>query len=222
MSKASKPSLLIATPAYGGMFTRQYLESMLATWDWLGREEIPVATYFIENESLITRARNTCATLAYEKKFAKLLFIDADVGWTTDDVARLYYSEKKIIGGLYPHKTYPIKMNWNPHPDGQPFENGECRAKHVATGFLMIDWEVLSALSSVVSSYESAHMRGESHKFYDFFSVGTVGAEVGVHNGQYESEDWRFCRLAQELGFECWANLKCVLTHTGTHTWRAE
>lgn len=211
----SKPSLLIATPAYGGMFTRQYLESMLATWDWIGSEGIPVATYFIENESLITRARNTCASLALEKGFQKLLFIDADVGWTPEDVSRLYYSDRKIIGGLYPHKTYPIKLNWNPHPDGQPDLFGECLVTHVATGFLMIDLEVLRAVSKVVPSYESTHMSGESRKFYDLFSVG-------VHKGQYESEDWRFCRLAQEAGYECYANVKSITTHTGTHTWRAE
>lgn len=212
---SNKPTLLIATPAYGGMFTKQYLESMLDTWDWLGKEQIQVATYFIENESLITRARNTCASLAYQKRFEKLLFIDADIGWKPDDVSRLYYSDKKLIGGIYPWKSYPITMNWNAsRTAGTPYSNGECEAHNVATGFLMIDWEVLHAVAKLVPTYSSTHMNREERTYHDFFSVG-------VHEGQYESEDWRFCRLAKEAGYTPWVNLKTVLTHTGTHTWDA-
>lgn len=211
----SKPTLLIATPAYGGMFTQQYLESMLNTWDWIGAEGIQVATYFISNESLITRARNTCATLCLEKGIDKLLFIDADIGWTPEDVSRLYYSDKKIIGGLYPHKKYPIQLNWNPRSDySQPNAAGEVKVHSIATGFLMIDRAVLENMARVVETYESTHMNGVNRKYYDFFTLGT-------RNGAYLSEDWSFCVRATDMDYDIWANVNTVLTHTGTNTWRA-
>lgn len=208
-------SVLIATPAYGGMMTVPYVESLMSTWDWFGQQGIQAATYFISNESLITRARNTCATLCLDNGIDKLLFIDADIGWKSEDVQRLYESEKKIIGGLYPHKTYPIQLNWNPDPATVENDKGEIEVTHIATGFLMIDREVLEVMSGSVPSYESTHMNGKRQRYYDFFGVG-------AYRGDYESEDWKFCRLAKECGFSCWANLRTVLTHTGTHTWRAE
>jgi glycosyltransferase involved in cell wall biosynthesis len=213
----SKPSLLIATPAYGGMFTQAYVESLLDTWDWLGSEKIPAATYFIQNESLITRARNTCATLALEKKIDKLLFIDADIGWRPEDISRLYYSERKIIGGLYPHKAYPVKLNWNPLTLGDlPDEKGEMEVRHIATGFLMIDRSVLEKMSESAPQYGSSHMNGKLQKFYDFFRVGADS------EGGYLSEDWHFCEEARKLGIKVWANAGVQLTHTGTHTFKVE
>ena len=224
----SKSSVLIATPAYGGNFTLQYLESIERVTDYLGAQQIPVGTYYIQNESLITRARNTCATLALRKSIDKLFFIDADVGFTKEDFARIYWSEKDIIGGLYPHKAYPLDLNFNPlkkhitgpvkfseHVSKFADDKGELEVENVATGFLSISLSVLAKLSSVVETYTSEHMNGQAETYYDFFGCGP-------YRGRYETEDWRFCRLAKEAGFSVHINPKVILTHTGTHTFRFE
>lgn len=225
MREETKPSVLIATPMYGGQCTMQFIESINLLNDYLGQQQIPTATYFIANESLITRGRNTCATLALEKKFDKLLFIDADIGFTPHDFARLYYSDKKIVGGLYPHKTLPIKLNFNHIRNGTlediPFEEyrkraneaGEVEVEHIATGFLMIDCSVLRQLQSSTPSYTSTHMNGVPMKFYDFFTAG-------AKDGKYLSEDWSFCEQARAKGISVWANVDTILTHTGTYTFR--
>lgn len=211
----TKPKLLIATPAYGGLFTLQYVESLLGVQNFFGRERIPVGTYFMGNESLITRARNACATLAMEK-FDKLLFIDSDVGFKEEDVAKLYYSEKRIVGGLYPHKTYPITLNYNPLLGATDIEvGGEVEVDHIATGFLMIDCSVFRELAKKTPKYSSSHIKGQSREYYDFFRCGAGLLESAQ---DYLSEDWYFCETAKRLGIKSYANLSVTLTHTGSHT----
>ena len=209
----SKPSLLIASPAYGGLVTTQYLNSMLDTMEWLSSEDIPFYIYNMSNESHIDRARNTCATLALEKKFDKLLFIDADLTWKPEYVGHLYYSDKKIIGGLYPHKCYPITLNGVTLPGEKPNEHNELRVTDIATGFLMIDREVLLKLAESAPTYVSAHMNQKPQKYWHIF-------RSGVYDGMFLSEDFAFCRLSREAGFEVWASQEAICDHTGSHTFK--
>lgn len=234
----SKPSLLIATPAYAGLVYYTYTQSLLNTFVWCGNEGIRVNAHLMGNESLITRARNTCAAVAINNEFDKLLFIDADVSWTTDDIWRLYYSDKKIIGGIYPQKHLPMQMNFNallPHrkkyfagsrspanfaiyAKEEADETGEVEVEHIPTGFLMIDKEVLLDLAPRVPHYESTHMTGvsaQTTRFADLF-------QSGAKNGVFRSEDWGFCDLARQHGHSIWLNTRVILPHTGTFTFQVE
>lgn len=234
----TKPSLLIATPAFGGLIYYTYVQSILDTFVWCANEQIPVNAHFMGNESLITRARNTCAALATNNEFDKLLFIDADISWTQKDLWRLYYSDKKIIGGVYPQKHFPLRMNFNAlyehrvkyfsnmkvspadfaiYASEEASEAGEVEVEHLPTGFMMIDKSVLHDLIPRVPHYESTHMTGASAQVTQFADLFRCGAR----NGSYASEDWHFCELAREHGHSVWLNTKVILPHTGTFTFRA-
>lgn len=233
----SKPSLLIASPAYAGLYHLGYLESLIDTIAWVAEENIPFNFYGMGNESLITRARNTCATLALEQGYDKILFVDSDISWKRKDIWRLFYSDKKIIGGTYPIKGLPINLNFNalqPHFDKYNFRKskspekfrayakeyandlGEVEVEHLPTGFMMIDCSVLKDLAPKTPKYESNHILGSPFKyFYDFF-------QCGAHEGRYRSEDWAFCELARANGHSVWLNTNVILPHTGTFTFWAE
>lgn len=234
----SKPSLIICTPCFGGLVYYTYTQSLLNTFVWCGNEKILVNAHLMGNESLITRARNTCAALAVNSGFDKLLFIDADISWTDKDIWRLYYSDKKIIGGIYPQKHLPLKMNFNalyPHrvkyfsnmkvtPEEfgiyareEANEAGEVEVEHLATGFLMIDKSVLLDLIPRVPHYESTHMVGASSGTTQFADLFQCGASA---DGFYFSEDYFFCDLARKHGHSVWLNTNVILPHTGTHTYR--
>ena len=96
MNEEKKPSLMIATPMYGGMCTGHYVAGLLGTLNKMRSVNVPVYWAQIMNESLITRARNELARLFLEKGFDYLMFIDADISFDGQAVATLMAADKDI------------------------------------------------------------------------------------------------------------------------------
>jgi hypothetical protein len=240
----TKPSVLIATPAYGGQLTHTYFLSMMKTMRELFAEGIPHGFWVIPTESLISRGRNRCAQMALSKGFDKLFFIDADMGWEPEDFLRIYRSEKAVIGGTAPMKQLDIRLVYNPlyehmealgsEAEWRPVprtrqelellaklhanDKGELEMRHVGTGFLKIDCEVLKMLKPRVPGYEAPDTTDFTKvtKYWDFFPSGVQGEA-------YLSEDYGFCKLVKDhLDCGVWLDTKTVCTHTGVHVFRAD
>lgn len=230
-----RPSVLIATPAYGGMLTYQYVCGLTKTFAHFFTVGQRHSAYWLSNESLIPRGRNRCAYRALTGGFDKLLFIDADIGFEPADVERLLTSKKRLVGGLYPAKAYPIELMMNSLPEHEETfsfrartreqlqdlgakygnERGEVEVRHLPTGFMLIDCSVFKQLEKHVPQYPTI-LEGTKEEvlMHDFFPSG-----VNPETKQYESEDWAFCSLVRKhLQCGVWASTKTVLTHTGTHT----
>ena len=225
--------ILICTPAFGGLVSTEYLLSFVSTLAGLRQDNIDFALFTIANESLISRARNKCAHVAMQgTTYDKLLFIDADIGWTYADLRHLIFSDKRIVGGTYPMKTTPIALNFNPLPQHLHYfekrksvpafnkykkdlanPKGEVEVMHIPTGFLMIDSSVFKDLAPKVPTYTGHELStGTTTQYHDFFPVR-------VKNGILESEDWAFCSIARENGIKVYFQTNIVTTHTGTFTW---
>ena len=224
--------ILICTPAFGGMNNIEYTLSLVQTLAGFRQDNIDFALFMIGNESLISRARNKCAHTVMNGPYDKLLFIDADIGWTYEQLRHLIFSDKRIVGGTYPMKTTPIALNFNPLPEHLKYfenrksvaafnkykkdlanEKGEVEVMHIPTGFLMIDASVFKELAPTVPTYTGHDLStGTTSKFHDFFPVR-------VKNGVLESEDWAFCSIARDNGIKVWFQTNIVTTHTGTQTW---
>ena len=234
--KMTKPKLLIATPAYGGVVTTRYMHGIYQTLMGLEHDGLVsgMQVYTLDSESLISRARDRCAMYALEHGFDKLLFIYSDMRWTYEMVRRLLLSGREIIGGTYPLKGFPITLNFNPllihaedfnrnrqyddyvrfiekHADA----SGLVEVRHVPTGFLMIDCHVLNELAKhrLVEQYSSFDTISRTVK--DFFSFFPVRVKDLI----LESEDWAFCSIARDAGFKVWLDTQCVTDHTGSHTY---
>ena len=65
---AKRPSLMIATPMYGGMCTGHYVQGLLMTMAKMHEVGVNVAWCQIMNESLITRARNELVRIFLESE----------------------------------------------------------------------------------------------------------------------------------------------------------
>lgn len=101
--------LFVATPMYGGIAAGMYTRSMCDLTALCVRYGIEVRSYFLFNESLITRARNYCVDEFLRSDAEHLLFIDSDIGFNPQDVIAMMAlqtptSEYDVIAGPYPKK----------------------------------------------------------------------------------------------------------------------
>jgi hypothetical protein len=81
-----KRKLFIATPMYGGQCAGMYTRSVADLTGEMIKMGIELRSYFLFNESLITRARNYCADEFLRSDATHMLFIDSDIGFNPQDV----------------------------------------------------------------------------------------------------------------------------------------
>jgi hypothetical protein len=99
--------LCILTPCYGGMANINYTSCLMDTLSLLSQCNIPNKVIFCKNDSLITRARNNLIAKAMmDKNVTHVLFIDSDITWSPKSILNLLFSDKPVIGGVYPRKRY--------------------------------------------------------------------------------------------------------------------
>jgi hypothetical protein len=227
MANDGNRSFLIATPAYGGMLSMTYFNGIISLSStriegW--QKSIKVTA----NESLIQRIRQYFAKFAMEFNYDKLLFIDADIGFTGEDVKKLILQDKPVVGGTYATKKLPPRLNFNPLPEHdlkdipnfQSFEGmkklyekygvggGLLEVMHVPTGFLCIDVNVLRELEKYVPSYSGiGYGSDQFERIPEFFPVR-------IKDGRFESEDWAFCSLCREHGIKIYLDTEVVVSHT--------
>jgi len=101
--------LFVATPMYGGVAGGMFTRSICDLTALCVRYGIEVRSYFLFNESLITRARNYCADEFLRSDAEHLLFIDSDIGFNPQDVIAMMAlqtpeSEYDVIAAPYPKK----------------------------------------------------------------------------------------------------------------------
>jgi hypothetical protein len=110
IEQLKKSKLFVATPMYGGVCHGPYTQSLMNLTVLCMQYGIQMQTYFLFNESLITRARNYCADEFMRSDCTHLLFIDSDIGFEALDALILMglqsdESEYDVIAGPYPKKN---------------------------------------------------------------------------------------------------------------------
>lgn len=215
-------SICFATPAYGHqMFLACHLSYLALQRDLL-EAKVPHDFITTGNESLVTRARNTTVgTYRNDLRFAeyqRLMFIDADIEFTTDAVGKLWHLDADVIVGAYPMKT-PDRLPTTIWKNGKVVELSSLRVgckldevsptpvDYTGTGFMMIKREVFDQL-------EKAHPEwivedGGGHEYCCFF-------QAPPEDRMELSEDYFFCKRWRELGGEVLVDPSIVLHHWGT------
>jgi len=240
--------IVIATPAYGGMVTSAYATSLINTLFVLQSKNISCYPMFINNESLITRARNNIvAKMLADKTTTHLLFIDADIAWDPIEVLRLIESDKDVIGGIYPLKTYKFENITNiqeinarhelPHNKHIPMPtflkqnllkyNLNFRYNNFAieNNCCVVEHVATGFMLIKREVLEKMIVAHPELKFAD--DMGILSPEedkyaytlfdCAIVNTHYYSEDWLFCHRWKLLGGNVYANVLISLTHIGTH-----
>ena len=237
MTEEKRPSVMIATPMYGGMCTGAYVQGLLFTMRKMAEVGVNVAWCQITNESLITRARNELTRIFLESEHDYLMFIDADIGFDGDAVLQLMVADKDVACGIYPKKeinwesvkraaqagqsdledyggAFVFNMVGSGHVETD--ESGCFPVRHGGTGFMLIKRGVFEFLAPYVPTYRVSSFKDEQGNYvkpltHEFFatSIDATGALL--------SEDYHFCALWKKHGGTIWANPFIKLEHVGTY-----
>jgi len=238
--------LVVATPCFGGQVSSIYASSIFHLQRVLrSKSNIDLKVHLRDGDALITRARANLVTMFLDDPTAThLLFVDADIGFTPEQVFRLIESGADVVAG-----TYPIKrVNWDKakrmlegnrppvpsaaldyvleinDPDNIVIVNGFTRVRYAGTGFLMIRRHVLEKMC-----------RHPAYASLQFFREHSADALAGSPNrfalfecmidpgsGTYLSEDFAFCKRWTDIGGEIWADLESRLDHVGPSMFRGD
>jgi glycosyltransferase involved in cell wall biosynthesis len=166
--------LFVATPMYGGQCNGMYTRSLCDLTAMCVKYGIEVRSYFLFNESLITRARNYCVDEFLRSDAEHLLFIDSDIGFNPQDVIAMMALQSPdsgydVIAGPYPKKCITWEkilaavnkgvadnnpnvledfvgdFVFNPAPGTERFNVSEpIEVLEIGTGFMMIKREVFA------------------------------------------------------------------------------
>ena len=231
--------LVVATPCFGGQVSTVYASSIFGLQRAVRtKPNIDLKVQLRDGDALITRARANLVTLFLDDPAAThLLFVDADIGFTPEQVFRLIESGADVVAGVYPIK----RINWEKarraleskrldvpgasldyvleidDPDRVTVVRGFTRVRYAGTGFLMIRRHVLERMcahpdyASLQFFREHSHdaLTGSPNRFALFDCM------IDAKSGTYLSEDFAFCKRWTDIGGEIWADLESNLDHVG-------
>jgi|TARA_B100001964_G_scaffold134689_1_gene148737 hypothetical protein len=242
LQKIQGSKIFIATPCYGGVVTEEYHRSMINLTNILIFNKIDYVTMTLANESLVTRARNTLASifLAHDD-CTHLLFIDADISFHWESVLQLIEHDKEVVVGAYPKKGIEWATLYNTVKSGNisvaemeeystsyalnfivedgnklVTEGSLIKLKDAGTGFMLIKREVFEKFINNCPNIEYINDINIdellSSTFYAFFDTS-----IDEESKRYLSEDYTFCRRWQKLGGDIWLDPNIKLNHIGHH-----
>lgn len=245
-------SLLICTPCYGGMLHKAYFDScnkLGAVLQAVGLEH-DWATG--RNESLVQRARmEMSATWQRETNYSHMMWIDSDIEFTPDDVAKLWNlctdGGADIAVGVYRMKKvddqYAAWVNGKLVTDLDTFD-GPTPVDYAGTGFMMISRGAAGDIYEYLKKRRARALQLLSRITYDAkdtFDVSiiremadSVASDYQGPNGRVpalymcpisndtlESEDYHFSRIAREAGHSVVMDPSVKLVHWGQYGYGA-
>jgi hypothetical protein len=229
--------LYIGTPCYGGLVTQRYMQSMCA----LLMQRTPglhVSLQLLAYESLVTRGRNTIlGAFLDQPEETHLMFIDADIGFSVEQVLRMLDFDQDVVAGMYPLKrldydaaaiqrandgerleTAQLRYVGLPcEGSGRQEKDGFVTGVYAGAGFLLIK---RGALERMAKEYPETHYKGAHNTPHPNTSLNLYAlfdCMIDPETGDYLSEDYAFCKRWRDLGGTLWLDTQSRLTHVGPH-----
>lgn len=237
----TQPHVFVATPMYGGLCSGHFTQSLLQAVNLFSQHGVAMSFCLTMNESLIQRARNALAFQFLKRQDAThLMFIDADIKFHPEDILGMLQADKDIICGMYPKK----EINWpavgkaarSGVPDEQLRNHTGCfvvnlpdgassvttpmnepfRILNGGTGFMLIKRRVFQDLALHLPYYinDVSDLSGQlnADKITEFFPVF-----IERSSQRLLSEDYAFCTIARQHGYDIWGAPWAKLSHIGTY-----
>ena len=223
---SSKPKIYVATPCYDSMRIETCV-SLIDMFSTLGRSGIECKFKSVKT-SLVTHGRNllTCGFL--DSNFDYMLFVDADVEFQPEAVARMLVPKKDIICTPYRVKEenikYAVKFKDPDFIKIEPFDLVEI--EEGPAGLMLIKRVVFERLmdkrSDLKINFDEPTRKkmneeiGAVEDAIDRYMYNFWDTTFRLDTGEWKGEDLSFCALAREAGFKIYANLDSGTTHHGS------
>ncbi|MDR3424577.1 MAG: hypothetical protein P4M13_05800 [Alphaproteobacteria bacterium] len=238
----ANPLIVVGTPCFGGMVSQDYTMSLLNLSAAAPQEGFGVAVVMLGNDALITRGRSAIvAKFLDNPATTHLLFVDADISFSVEQVTRMLKFDKDFVAGLYPAKV----IDWNQLAQrfghsketldeaGLSYvaalcegteakrENGFATGTYAGTGFQLIKRGVFERMIAAYpeTKYKALHAFPRPSQPSDHL-YALFDCQIDPDTGVYLSEDFAFCRRWRAIGGEIWLDLNSRLEHSGSYTYR--
>lgn len=186
-------------------------------------------TYITATEAGISKSRSYWATVFLRNlpKCQILAFIDDDMIWKSEDffkICKEAYDRKCIYGGVYVKREFPTTaiVSLLNGEDKFEFNNEVIEVAGLGCGFIAIHRDVVAGVASHLELVDSGKTNDDGSPFL----VSPVFGELfiskpGAKYKSWISEDYSFCYLAREEGFEVIADSSIFLKHYGGYDFSA-
>lgn len=217
-------SVLLAVPCYGGMSDKTAM-GLFNLGKFFQAQNIAHDLVTVVNSSLISKGRSRIANaFLHATSFDYLMFIDADIGFSSDDFLKLFQLGAPIAAAPYSMKTLPPRFNFQltekfgrvvPHPQFKAVQ-----VEHIGTGFMLIHRRVFLEMNRAYPELHFIPDPGSSHRpfnekemkesfhYFETFIDPMTKASL--------PEDLSFCHRARRMGIEIWMPTDTNLNHTGS------
>jgi hypothetical protein len=237
----SKPHIFIATPCYGGLVNQRYMLSVVDLYQRRAELGMYVSNELLGNESLITRGRNLLVSRCLDiESVTHLMFIDADIGFAPEQVARMLAFDQDVVAGMYPLKLQDWSSGLARAMAGEAMEtallryvgapcagaeaenrDGFVTATYAGTGFMLIKRAALLAMMAAypqlryAATHAGSRLTGAPSVSPNQYAL--FDCMIEPETGTYLSEDYTFCRRWRDIGGKIWLDTRGALIHVGQH-----
>ena len=205
------PTLFIATPCLDGSVNAHYTASLVRTMSALQQRQwrSPQIDFEIGN-SLIADARNKLVARFLASDCSDLVFIDADLSWSPDDLLRLVAYAVPFVAGVYQRKSrtkidFAVKFGPAIGFDAQRL----IAVERVGTGFMRLRRDCIEKMVAAHASLRLTNpVAKDDANFYALFDTMVV-------DGQFIGEDFTFCDRWRAIGGQVLIDPAINLSHHG-------
>ncbi len=204
--------LFIATPAFEGKTHIPYAISLAETSALCKKNHIEVQYCVVASGSLLCAERNRLVEAFLLSDCTHMLCIDSDLGWPAEAVLGILRKDVPMVCGCYPARTEKSFL-FRPclNEDGSVVvdkEKGLLKMEHIPAGFMLIRREVLEKM--ILDYPERRFVPKDITK-----SAGTALFNTELYEGEFWGEDYVFCRLVRQSGFDIWVDPMIQFDHGG-------
>ena len=223
MDNHTKPTLYIAMPCYDSVKVNTML-SVIKLVQQLSKSGVNLGINTMRSP-LIHQARNYLTSVFLTTPYQYLLFIDSDVEFEPEAVAKMLVAKKEIICTPYRVKAPQLDKHIYTVEFKDPknisiLPGGLVELEAGPTGLMLIDRKVFE---KIMKNHPELKIKnaavpnaGKSHKFYyNFF-------DFGFKDGYAMGEDISFCRLVRRNDFKIYANSESPTKHHGSWAWEGK
>ena len=210
-------SVFIGMPARGEIPVPT-VSSLLNTTSWMDQNGILSFTSIVGGGTICS-ARCQIAKAFLEGNCTRLVFIDSDMAWETEDFIRLIALSSKldIVAGAYQGRFDPPHF-YMKSPDNvtspdmlEANEYGCIKMAGIGLGFTVVSRAVIERLVK----------NAPTIKFRDDDVLPEIFRNDKDDNGNFRGEDMNFFDDARKVGFDLWVDPTITLGHVGQKIYKA-